>query len=319
MDIIEWLWIIFSAAVILLLILDLLVFNRKSKKISLSKALLLSGFWVVLSLLFCVFLYMHPSLGVDYGKEFLTGYLIELSLSVDNLFVILSLFTIFKTPLAYQHKVLFLGILGAIVFRVIFILVGFALLEKFSWFIYVLGLILIATSFKMLFSKEEDETNKLPSDNSITKIFKKIILVTDIYYRNRFFVNIKGKVFATPLLLVLVSIEGTDILFALDSIPAVLGVSKHSFIVYSSNICAVLGLRSMFFALSGLMGLFQYLKYGLSVILFFVGSKIILSELLHQHISTELSLSVIVSIIAITILASVVTKTKNTKQSEVKY
>lgn len=318
MNIIEWLWIIFSAAVILLLILDLLVFNRKSKKISLSKALLLSGFWVILSLLFCAFLYMHPSLGVDYGKEFLTGYLIELSLSVDNLFVILSLFTIFKTPLAYQHKVLFLGIIGAIVFRVIFILVGFALLEKFSWFIYVLGLILIATSFKMLFSKE-DENNKLPSDNSITKIFKKIIPVTDIYYRNRFFVNIKGKVFATPLLLVLVSIEGTDILFALDSIPAVLGVSKHSFIVYSSNICAVLGLRSMFFALSGLMGLFQYLKYGLSVILFFVGSKIILSELLHQHISTELSLSVIVSIIAITILASVVTKTKNTKQSEVKY
>ena len=245
-----WGWVIFNIFIFILLALDLFVLNKHDEVVSLRKALMLTALWVTLSLLFCLGIYLYEPLGPAYAGEFLTGYLIEQALSVDNLFVILMLFTYFRTPTAYQHKALFWGILGAIFFRILFILTGVALLERFHFMVYLLGAFLIFTSINMLVSKGEPSAS---GENLITRLVKKLVPVTNKYHGSNFFIKEEGKRFATPLFLVVVVIETTDILFALDSIPAILAISKHPFIVYSSNIFAILGLRSLYFALAGII------------------------------------------------------------------
>lgn len=237
--------------------------------------------------------------------EFLTCYLVEKSLSVDNLFVFLMLFTYFRTPTAFQHKVLFWGILGAVFFRVIFIFAGLAIIEKFQFTVYILGAFLIFSAIKMFFSKSDDTIN--PEDNIATKMLSKIMPVTQFYDGAKFFTIQNGKRFATPLFIVLIVVETTDIVFATDSIPAILAISKDSFIVYSSNILAVLGLRSLYFALAGVMQIFHYLHYGLSLILLYVGVKIIVTHpgsIVYFHIDTYVSLIVIGSILLGSIILS---------------
>ncbi|MBI4722974.1 MAG: TerC family protein, partial [Candidatus Stahlbacteria bacterium] len=268
-------WIGFNVFVIGLLVIDLLVFNRKAHEIKMKEALLWCAVWISLALLFNLWVYY--SFGHEKALEFLSAYLIEKSLSVDNLFVFLMIFTYFRVPSIYQHKVLFLGILGAIIMRTIFIFAGVALLHKFHWVIYVFGLFLIFIGIKMALQKEKQEIH--PEKNPVLKLFRKIMPVTDSYEADKFIVRKMGKYFATPLLVVLVVIETTDVIFAVDSIPAVLAISRDVFIVYTSNIFAILGLRALFFVLAKIMKMFHYLNYGLSAILVFVGVKMFISHI----------------------------------------
>ena len=303
-----FLWLTFSLAIVLLLLLDVFVLNKNSKTLKISEALLLTGFWVFLACLFGIFIYWKW--GSEYALEFTTGYLIEQSLSVDNLFVMLMIFTIFRTPTAYQQKVLIWGVLGAMVLRVVFILAGVELINKFWFTTYILGAFLIYSSIKTLFHKDNSID---PDKNFAIRLFRRIMPVTNYYNEGRFF-TYKDKVrYATPLFVALIVIESTDIIFALDSIPAIIAVSTHSFIIYSSNILAILGLRAMFFALAGVMKLFHFLKYGLSAILCFIGLKILLSKVLiayNIHIDIKVDLAVIGSIIFLSILLSLLFREK---------
>lgn len=288
-------WILFNGLILLLLALDLFWFNRKAHTISVKEALGWSAFWIGLAAIFNVVVYYW--LGAERALEFTAGYLIEKSLSVDNLFVFLMLFAYFKVPSVYQHKVLFWGILGAIIFRAIFIFAGIELLERFTWTVYILGAFLIFAGVKMFFAKEKPLN---PEKNIVLAILRLFIPVTNEYHEGNFWVRIKGVLHATPLFVVLIIVETTDIVFAVDSVPAVLAVSHDSFIVYSSNIFALLGLRSLFFALAGIMDLFHYLKYGLALVLAFVGTKIVLSHWYHMDIALSLG------IVGFILLASVV-------------
>ncbi|MGZ5245075.1 MAG: TerC/Alx family metal homeostasis membrane protein, partial [Bacteroidia bacterium] len=243
-----------------------------------------------------------------YALKFTTGYLIEKALSVDNLFVILMLFTFFRTPHAFQHKVLFWGILGAIFFRVIFIFLGVALIEKFHWITYLLGGFLVFTAIKMVISKEEDID---PEKNIAIRLFSKLMPVSKFYDGSNFFTIQNGVKHATPLFIVMIVVETTDIVFALDSIPAILAITTQSFIVYSSNILAVLGLRSLYFALAGIMELFHFLKYGLSAILLFVGTKIILAAAHIYEVPIVIALLVVVGVLILSILLSILFPEKN--------
>lgn len=294
-----WVWIVFNAFVLLMLFLDLFVFNRKEHVIKVKEALLWTGFWILISAIFAVIVYYY--LGPNYALEYATGYLIEKSLSVDNLFVILMLFTYFRTPHAFQHKVLFWGILGAIFFRIVFIFLGVSLIERFSFMVYILGGFLIFTGIKMIFEKDKEI---IPEKNPALRLFNKIMPVTKVYEGSKFFVRKDGVRHATPLFIVLIVIETTDIVFALDSIPAILAISQHPFIVYSSNIFAILGLRSLYFALAGIMKLFHFLHYGLSLILLFVGAKIVLSSVYHLDI--RIALGVVAIILTGSVLLSIV-------------
>ncbi len=297
-------WIGFSLFVAIMLSLDLFVFNRKVHTIKLKEALLWTGFWVLLAAGMGLFIYAWR--GGEAAKMFATGYLVELSLSVDNLFVFLLLFTYFRTPQIYQHKVLFWGIIGALFFRILFIFLGIQLIERFNFTLYILGGFLIYTSIKMVFGKENDVH---PDQNIATRLFRKVMPVSREYVGDKFFARLNGVRHATPLFIVLIVVETTDIVFALDSIPAILGITQDSFLVFSSNIFAILGLRSLYFALSGIMELFHYLKYGLAAILFFIGVKIVLQQAVY-HIPVDVSLIVVGGVLLLSILASLVFPSK---------
>jgi tellurite resistance protein TerC len=282
-----------------MLVLDLGIFHRKSKEISVKHALTLTGIWVLLAFLFNVFVYFH--LGEEKAYEFFTGYLIEKSLSVDNIFVIILIFSYFNVPKAYQHKVLFWGILGALVMRVFFILVGVELIHEFHWLVYLFGAFLIYTGFQF-FSQSEFKIDF--EKNRIVKLVRKGFRVTPDFEEDSFFVRKEGVLWATPLLMVVLVIEATDLVFAVDSIPAILAISDDAFIVYTSNVFAILGLRSLYFALAGIEKYFIYLKYGLAIILIFVGLKMCIAD--FYKVPIEISLAFIISTLSVVVLASMV-------------
>lgn len=289
--------VIFTVVVILLLILDLLVFQRKDQAVNVKTALLWSAFWISLSLAFNVLVYaMYDR---EQALNFFTGYLIEKALSVDNLFVFLVIFKYFRVSGHYQHKVLFWGILGALIMRAIFIAAGVTLINQFHFIIYVFGAFLIYTGIRM-FSHDEEEVD--PSRNLILRIFRKFFRVTDQFRDGSFFVREKNMLYATPLFVVLLVVESTDVIFALDSIPAILAITTDPFIVYSSNICAILGLRALYFALAGIIDAFRYLNYGLSAILIFVGFKMLISD--FYKIDVTVALVVVGGLLLTSILAS---------------
>jgi len=291
-------WIGFNVFVLLMLALDLGVFNRKAHVVSLKEAGAWTALWVSLALLFNVGVYFLG--GPQAGLEFLTGYLIEYSLSVDNIFVFVLLFSSFGVPAQYQHRVLFWGILGALIMRGTMIALGVALINSFHWIIYVFGAFLIFAGIRMFFS-DEGETVDLER-NAILRFLRRVFPVTDGYRGQQFVVRENGVRMITPLLLVLVLIEVTDLIFAVDSIPAIFAITQEPFIVYTSNIFAILGLRSLYFLLAGIIHKFVYLRYGLATVLTFVGVKMLTEDLLH--IPVTVSLAVIVTVLATSIIAS---------------
>ncbi len=293
------LWMVFGSVVFGLLGLDLGVFHRHSHVVKIKEALIWSAVWICLALLFNVFVYF--SRGQVAALEFLAGYLIEEALSVDNLFVFLLIFSYFRVPALYQHKVLFWGILGALLMRASFIIAGVTLIKKFHWVIYVFGGFLILTGIKMLAGEDKEV---YPEKNPVLRLFRRFVPVTENYENGHFFLRRQRRLFATPLFVVLLMVETTDVIFALDSIPAILAITVDPFIVYTSNIFAILGLRSIFFALAGLMRLFHYLHYGLSAILVFVGVKMLLGD--FYKIPVGLALGVVAAILIISIVASIV-------------
>ncbi len=296
-------WIIFIIIASTIIVIDLYFTDHGKGKTGLKKSLIWSGVWISTALLFNLFLYFYLEDGHTKAIEFLTGYLIEYSLSVDNLFVFLMIFKVMDVPSSSQPHVLKWGILSAIVFRIVFILAGVGLINLFHPIIYFFGALLLFAAYKMAFGGE----HKIDYDkNPLIKLIKKYFNVINHFDRNKFFIKKDGKVFATSLLLTLLVIESSDIVFAIDSIPAVIAITKDPFIIITSNIFAVLGLRALYFALSGLVDLFAYLKYGVAIILFFVGLKMLLSEFVH--IPTSLSLIVIITILTGSILLSVLKK-----------
>ncbi|MDN4164054.1 TerC family protein [Cytophagales bacterium LB-30] len=293
------LWIGFNAFIVVMLIIDLGIFHKKSHEVSVKEALTWTGVWVALAFLFNVFIYYY--FGEERAYEFLTGYVIEKSLSVDNIFVMVLIFSYFNVPNKFQHKVLFWGILGAIIMRVIFILSGVELIQNFHWLIYLFGGFLIYTGIKIFFSNgEQVEMEK----NVVVRLARKIFRITPDFEEDKFFVRKKGVLWVTPLFVVVLVVEFTDLIFAVDSIPAILSITNDTFIVYTSNVFAILGLRSLYFALAGIEKYFTYLKYGLSIILTFVGVKMCISEI--YKIPVELSLGFIVLTLSFTVLASMV-------------
>jgi tellurite resistance protein TerC len=291
-------WIVFNIFVFSMLALDLGVFNRKPHTPSFREAGIWSAVWISLALIFNIGIYIW--MGPQRGTEFLTGYLIEYSLSVDNIFVFVLIFSSFGVPSQYQHRVLFWGVLGALVLRGILIFAGAALIERFHWILYIFGAFLIYAGIRM-FRSESEETIDL-ENNQILKFVRRFVPVTKDYHEQRFFVLEGGRRVATPLFLVLVLVEFTDLLFALDSIPAIFAVTREPFIVYTSNVFAIMGLRSLYFLLSGVVQKFVYLRYALAFILAFVGVKILSESFLH--IPNFVSLLVIASALAISIFAS---------------
>lgn len=294
-----WWWIFFSVFILAMLALDLGVFNRKSHVIKMKEAMLWTFFWVTLAVLFGTGVYFFYGHGK--AMEFFAGYLIEYSLSIDNLFVFMLIFRFFGVPHAYEHKALFWGILLALITRAIFIFAGVALINAFSWVMYIFGAFLIFTGVKMALNKQ---TEVHPDKNVAIRLLRLIIPVAKKFSGARFFVVKHGVRFATPMLAVLLALETTDILFAVDSIPAIFAITKDPFIIYTSNVFAILGLRSLFFAISGLMRLFHLLHYGLAGILAFVGVKMLIEDFFHVPIAA--SLIVIASILVVSIVSSVV-------------
>ncbi|TXI68032.1 MAG: TerC family protein [Cyclobacteriaceae bacterium] len=292
------LWVGFNVFVLGMLALDLGVFHRKSHTVTVREALIWTGVWVTLSLFFNLFVYYY--FGEELAVEFFTGYLIEKSLSVDNIFVMIMIFSYFQVPQEYQHQVLFWGILGALVMRIIFILSGIELIHRFHWLIYFFGGFLIFTGIRMITS---GDVKIEPEKNPVVKLARKIFSVTPTFEGDKFFTKRNGKTWATPLFLVVILIEATDLIFAVDSIPAILAISEDPFIVYTSNVFAILGLRSLYFALSGIEKYFHYLKFGLSAILVFVGLKMCIVD--FYKIPVTISLIVIVFLLAIAMIASV--------------
>lgn len=294
-----WLWIGFNVFVLLMLVLDLGVFHRKSHVISVKEALGWTCVWVLMAFIFNVFVYYF--FGEETAFEFFTGYLIEKSLSVDNIFVMILIFSYFNVPAQYQHKVLFWGILGALVMRVCFILAGIELIQKFHWLIYIFGGFLVYTGIKILTQGDQKFD---PEKNPVVKLVRRVFRVTPSFEGDQFFVRRDNLLWATPLFVVVVMIEATDLIFAVDSIPAILAISDDSFIVYTSNVFAILGLRSLYFALAGIEKYFIYLKYGLSAILIFVGLKMCISEI--YKVPVEISLAFIILTLALSGFASMV-------------
>lgn len=291
------LWVGFNVFVILMLALDLGVFHRKAHEVKFREAITWTAVWILLALIFNAGVWYY--FGEVKALEFLTGYIVEKSLSVDNIFVFVLIFSSFQVPSIYQHKVLFWGVLGALVMRIIFILAGVTLITKFHWIIYVFGVFLILTGIKIA----RDKGTKINIANSpVLKLMRKFIPVTSGYHGSNFTVRINKKLHATPLLLVLILVETTDLIFAVDSIPAILAISNDSFIVYTSNVFAIMGLRSLYFALQGSLKYFTYLHYGLALILIFVGIKMLISDV--YKLNPFLSLGIIGFILAGSISAS---------------
>jgi len=317
-----WLWGGFVAFILLMLALDLGVFHRKAHAVSTSEALVWTGIWIALAMAFNVglyFVYEHQWLGVgttgvgpcltgeQASLQFFTGYLIEKSLSLDNIFVIALIFSYFHVPQIYQHRVLFWGVLGAIVLRAAMIAAGALLIARFSWIIYIFGGLLLATAVKMLVVRHD---NLQPERNPLIRLARRALPITETYEGQRFFAVVGGKRAATPLLLVLLFVESSDVLFAIDSVPAIFAVTRDPFLVFTSNIFAILGLRSLYFALAAMMAKFRYLKLSLVFLLAFVGIKMILAH--HSPIPTFVSLAVIVGILAVGIVASIIETGKDT-------
>ena len=312
-----WLWIGFNVFVLAMLALDLGVFHRKAHAVSVREAVTWSVVWISLALLFNLGLYFFwdkityesAYSNREAALAFLTGYLIEKSLSVDNIFVFVLLFTFFAVPAMYQHRVLFWGILGALVMRGTLIAVGAALLKEFHWIIYLFGGFLIFTGIRMALHRDEEMH---PERNPVVKLLRRIMPVTENYEGDHFFVRRAGKLMATPLFLVLLLVESTDLVFAVDSIPAIFAVTGDPFIVYTSNVFAILGLRSLYFLLAGVVNKFRYLKLGLSVVLAFVGTKMVITDI--YKIPVVVSLGVIASILAVAIAASLWKADRSSKE-----
>jgi tellurite resistance protein TerC len=293
------LWIIFNLFVLAMLALDLGVFHRTAHVIHVREALAWCALWVTLALLFNLGIFWR--FGSEPALEFLTGYLLEYSLSVDNIFVFLMVFTYFRVPYLHQHKVLFWGIIGALLMRTLFILTGITLIQKFHWVIYIMGGFLVLTGIKMALQKDE-EIN--PERNPVLKLFRRVMPVTENYEGGRFFIRRSGRLFATPLFIVVLVVETTDVIFAVDSIPAILAITLDPFIVYTSNVFAIMGLRALYFALAGIMQLFHYLPYGLSLILVFVGIKMLLVDI--YKIPIGMALGTVAAVLVISVIASLV-------------
>ena len=295
-------WIGFHAFIFFMLALDLGVFHKKTHSVPVKEAIVWTVVWITLAMLFNLFVFF------EFGKvkalEFLTGYVIEYSLSVDNIFVFILIFTFFSVKDQYQHKILFWGILGALIMRAVFIVTGVALINRFHWVVIIFGGFLIFTGIKMLFQKEEAID---PDKNPVIKFFRKFLPVSKAQHGDKLFVRNNGKLHATPLFLVLLIIESSDLVFAVDSIPAILAISQDTFIVYTSNIFAILGLRSLYFAVAGIMGYFRFLKIGLAFVLSFVGFKMV-AAFFNIEIPIVYSLLTILSILLLSILASVFIK-----------
>lgn len=302
------LWVLFGTFIVAMMAMDLGVFHRRAHAIRFKEACVWSAVWISLAMAYLGLVWwLHPA-GHHKALEFLTGYLIEESLSVDNLFVFLLIFAYFRVPSEYQHTCLFWGILGAMVFRAIFIVAGVALVTKFHWVIYIFGVILILSGIKMGLEKDKEVE---PEKNPVLRLFRRFVPVTKDYEGKRFFVIRDGRRWATPLFVVLLVIETTDVIFAVDSIPAILGITHDPFIVYTSNIFAIMGLRALYFALAGVMNLFHHLHYGLCVILVFIGVKMLLPLLhpwlgAHSEVSIGFALGVVVTVLALSIIASLI-------------
>src|SRR5438270_5959281 len=292
-------WIAFNAAILLLLVFDLAVLNRGQRVIAFKRALLMSAFWIGLAVAFAVF--VHQWMGPPKALEFVTGYLLEEALSVDNLFVFILLFSYFKVPPEQEKTVLFWGIIGALIMRGLFIYAGVTLVQRFHWILYLFGVFLIYTGIQLMLERDKE---KDPSGNPVLKFARRFLPLSGSYEGGKFFIRSGGKLFFTPLFLVLLVVETTDILFAVDSIPAILAITRDSFIVYTSNVFAILGLRSLYFALSGMLKLFHYLNYGLSVVLMFIGAKMLLPE--KYHVPTWAALAVVAGVRVVFVLVAVV-------------
>jgi len=298
------LWIVFWVVVATALIVDLFILNKKHGALDFKSAAKMVCFWVSLALSFGALIYFV--LGSQLALEYVTGYVVEYSLSIDNMFVFLMIFTYFAIPKDHQPKVLLYGILGAVILRFIFVFAGVALINAFWWTIYLFGAVLIAMAVKMMFEKEGSVN---PENNIVYKLLKKFFPFKNDLQTDSFFIREKGILYATPMLAAVVVIEASDIIFAVDSVPAVLSISRDTFIVYSSNIFAIIGLRSLYFLLSNLAEKFKYLKYGVAVILLFVGAKMLMQH--YYHVPTLISLGVIVLILTISIFISVTIKEKS--------
>lgn len=299
-----WFWIGFHILIGTILAVDLGIVGKRTHKIELKEALTWTAVWVIVALLFNIFIFFKW--GNKFALEFLTGYVIEYSLSIDNIFVFILIFSSFAIPPEYQHKVLFWGIIGALMMRAVFIFTGVALINKFHWIVLIFGAFLVFSGIKMLFP-EKNEMH--PADHPFAKLARRFLPFTDKIHGNHFWIRENGKLFITPLFLVLLVIESSDLIFAVDSIPAVLAVSHDRFIVYTSNIMAILGLRSLYFAIAGIMNYFRYLKVGLAFVLTFVGVKMLL-DFFDIEIATGLSLLIITGILCLSILASLLIKEK---------
>ncbi|MBK6861987.1 MAG: TerC family protein [Saprospiraceae bacterium] len=297
------LWGGFVLFIVLMLALDLGVFHKENHEIKLKEALMWTMFWVSLALIFNIGIYHF--MGSEKALQFLTGYLIEESLSIDNVFVFMLIFSYFKVPPKYQHKILFWGILGAMLMRITFILSGILLIEKFHWIIFVFGGFLVITGIRLAF---QDEISIKPDSNPVIRLFKRFFRITDTYHKDKFFIRENGVLLATPMMVVLIFIEVSDLIFAVDSIPAILAITSDPFIVFTSNVFAILGLRSLFFAISAISKYFIYLKYGLAAILTYVGTKMLVSD--YYKIDPLYSLLVILAILSLSIFTSMLAVNK---------
>jgi len=322
------LWVVFNSVVFALLVGDLVLFHRRPREMPMREALTWSAFWISLGLGFTGFIYWHygaqfdPTAAAELGAVddahrkigtltgrgaamlYLGGYLIELSLSVDNLFVFLIIFKYFGVATKHQHRVLFWGIVGAVVLRATMILAGVAAIERFHWLIYILGGFLVFTGAKLALQKSDDHVS--PDQNLILRLARRVLPVSTAPHEGHFFIREEGRLRATSLLLVLLVVESTDVVFAVDSIPAILGITQDPFIAYSSNLLAILGLRAMYFALAGVMGLFHYLRFGLAAVLVFVGFKMLAPLVGLPHVPTPVSLTVVATLLGVSILASLI-------------
>jgi len=306
-------WVIFAALFILVFFLDMMYASHHQGKINIKAAVMWSVIWIATGFAFAILVFYYFPDGHTKSFEYIASYLIEKSLSVDNLFVFLMIFSTMRIPDEHQHRILMWGIVGAVVLRIVFILAGVQLLQMFSFMIYVFGAILVYTAYKMLSSKDEEIH---PDENFFVKLTKKYFPVKTDVKTDHFFVKINGKKYATLAFITLVLIESTDIIFAVDSIPAVLAITHDPFIAITSNLFAILGLRSLFFALAGILNLFRYLKYGISFILLFIGVKMLISGIVH--IPVQISLIVIIATLAISVFASIVIKESETDKEKSK-
>ena len=293
----KWLWTGFSLFILTMLSLDLGLFNRKAHTVRYREAWIWSAVWVTLAMGFAGIVFYY--LGSPSGVEFLTGYLIELSLSVDNLFVFLLIFSYFKVPAKFQHRVLFWGVMGALFMRLTMIFVGAALINRFHWIIYIFGAFLVYTGIKMF---RDEEIDIQPEQNPLVRLVSRFLPITRHYEEEKFFTRKNGKRTGTLLLLVLMVVEVTDLVFAVDSIPAIFAVTTNTFIVYTSNVFAILGLRSMYFLLAGMVDKFRYLRFGLAIVLTFIGLKMLVSR--WYHISTAVSLVLVAVVLVGSVVAS---------------